>query len=280
MVLLRSYYLFDEEDPKSILNLYLLRFLSSTLLADHILELALSPKRQGVPKDLFQKCVGIAIISVVEVGFIFSGNVGTGILLKKMKDDTWSPPCALGLGGVGWGFLIGGAIKEIMIFIFDDNTMEGMCGDAGVRLGGQLNLTLGPFGRNYEAGLGVSNKGAVGTFSVAFSKGAFLGASVEGAMLGPRSGVNDGFYGQSTTPRSVINGEVTMPNKPTLIQGVYDKLTKLAEGESYTPTPEETQTTKQAAAAAQKASEQVAAADLSVQKVDAAAEAAKEGHWN
>jgi predicted alternative tryptophan synthase beta-subunit len=68
-----------------------------------------------------------------------------------------------------------------------------------------------------------------------------------------------------------------MPNKPTLIQGVYDKLTKLAEGESYTPTPEEAHTTKQAAAAAQKASEQVAAADLSVQKVNAAAEAAKEG---
>jgi lipid-binding SYLF domain-containing protein len=243
--------------------------------------LALKPDQSGVPKDLFRKCVGIAIISVVEIGFIFSGNVGTGVLLKKKEDGTWSPPCALGLAGVGWGFLVGGAIKDIMIFIFDDNTMEGMCGDTGVRLGGQLNLTLGPFGRNYEGGIGISNKGAAGTFSVAFSKGAFLGASIEGAVLGPRSAVNDGFYGQTTTARSVVNGDVTMPaDKPTLIQGVYDKLTKLAEGQTYTPTAKEAQTKEQAAAAAQKASEAVAAADSSVQKVDAAAEAAKEGHWN
>jgi lipid-binding SYLF domain-containing protein len=220
----------------------------------------------------------MAIISIVEVGFIFSGNVGTGILLKKRDDGSWSPPCAMGLAGVGWGFLVGGAIKDIMIFIFDQHTMDGMCGDAGVRLGGQLNLTLGPFGRNYEGGIGVSNKGAVGTFSVAFSKGAFLGASVEGATLGPRSGVNNSFYGKTTTPYSVINGEVALPSsKPTLIEGVYDKLTKLAEGQTYTPTAKESHTKEQAAAAAQKASEAVAAADSSVQKVDAAAEAAKEG---
>ena len=246
--------------------------------ADHVLELALSPKQTGVPKDLFHKCVGLAIISVVEVGFIFSGNVGTGILLKKKDDGSgWSPPCAMGLTGVGWGFLVGGAIKEIMIFIFDQNTMTGMCGDAGVRLGGQLNLTLGPFGRNYEGGVGVSNTGAVGTFSIAFSKGAFLGASVEGAALGPRSNVNNHFYGQTTTPQSVINDEVTMPtDKPTLIQGVYDKLAKLSEGESYTPTAEDAKVKDQAAASAQKASDAIAAVDVTVQKVDAAAEAAKE----
>lgn len=193
-----------------------------------------------------------------------------------MKDGSWSPPCALGLAGVGWGFLVGGAIKEIMIFIFDDSTMEGMCGDAGLRLGGQLNLTLGPFGRNYEGGIGISNKGAVGTFSVAFSKGAFLGASIEGATLGPRSAVNDGFYGQTTRPGNIINGEFPMPvDKPTLIQGVYDKLNKLAEGEIHTPTAEEVKTKEQAAASAKKASEAVAATDASVQKVDAFAEAAK-----
>ena len=46
----------------------------------------------------------------------------------------------MGLAGVGWGFLVGGAIKEIMIFIFDDNTLQGMTGDVGVRIGGQLNV--------------------------------------------------------------------------------------------------------------------------------------------
>lgn len=243
--------------------------------ADHVLEEALKPDQNGVPKDLFEKCVGICIISVIEVGFVFSGNVGTGILLKK-NPDGWSTPCAMGLAGIGWGFLVGAAIKEIMIFIFDENTMEGMCGDTGVRLGGQLNLALGNFGRSYEAGIGISNKGAVGTFSVAFSKGAFLGASVEGAMLGPRSGVNDIFYGKTTTPGSVVGGDVQMPSdKPSLIQGVYDKLSKLSEGQTYTLTDDEAKQKEAAAATAQKASDEVNTTLPNIERVDANIEAAK-----
>jgi hypothetical protein len=132
---------------------------------------------------------------------------------------------------------------------------------------------LGPFGRNYEAGIGVSNKGASGTFSVAFSKGAFLGLSVEGATVGPRSGVNDSFYGATTTPLSVLSGGVTMPaDRPTMIQGVYDKLNKLAEGQTYTPTPDEATAKASLAASAQQASEKANQAE-DVVKVDAAAEA-------
>jgi lipid-binding SYLF domain-containing protein len=147
----------------------------------------------------------------VEAGFIFSGNVGSGILLKNNDDGSWSAPAAIGLGGVGWGWIAGAAMKDIIVFIFDKNSLEGMCRETGVRLGGQLNVTLGPAGRNFEGGIGISNRGAVGTYSVAFSKGAFGGLSVEGAMLGARSGVNDQFYGMTTTPLSILDGDVTMP---------------------------------------------------------------------
>ena len=75
--------------------------------ANHILELALSPKKDGIPKNLFQKAIGICVVSVVEAGFIFSGNVGTGILIRKNPDGSWSNPCAMGLTGVGWGAIFG-----------------------------------------------------------------------------------------------------------------------------------------------------------------------------
>lgn len=80
----------------------------------------------GIPKDLFEKCKGIVLISVLEVGFIFSGNVGTGIVLSK-KDDgvSWSNPVACGLTGVGWGLLVGGSVKDVMIFIMDENSLSG-----------------------------------------------------------------------------------------------------------------------------------------------------------
>ena len=190
----------------------------------------------------------------------------------------FSPPCAVGLGGMGWGFLVGGAVKDIIIFIFDENSMDGMLGETGFRIGGQVNLTLGPFGRNYEADVGISTNGALGTFSVAFSKGAFLGLSVEGANVSIREGVNDHFYGQVTTPRGVVGGDVTLPvHKPTLIHNVYEKLAKLAEGATHDPAENETLASQVAAKIAQEKSEQMAQSDPSgIMKVDANEEAKRE----
>ena len=186
----------------------------------------------------------------------------------------------MGLAGMGWGALVGGALKDIMIFIFDHTTMDGMMGEAGLKIGAQLNLTLGPMGRNYEGGVGISTKGATGTFSVAFSKGIFAGASIEGAVIGPRSGVNDQFYDKVTSPQSILepSTDVTIPDgKVTLIEEVYEKLAKLAAGETHTPTPEEVKKSTAAADIAQQTSEAIAQQDPSgVVKVDAAAEAAKE----
>lgn len=196
--------------------------------ANHVLEQAMNPKQKGLFRSLFRKCKGVCIFSAVEAGFVFSGQMGSGILMKKLEDGSWSPPCAMGFSGMGWGFLAGAAQKEIIVFIFDKNSMEGMLGETGIRIGGQINLTLGPFGRNYEDGIGISNKGALYTGSVAFSKGAFAGLSIEGAFVGPREGVNDNFYGEVTTTRGIVNGQVEMPsNKPTVINEVYEKLAVL-----------------------------------------------------
>jgi len=83
------------------------------------------------------------LVSVVEVGFVFSGNVGTGILLKKNADDTWSAPVACGMSGVGWGLLVGGSVKDIMIFIFDEATLAKIGFDKiGLKFGAQVRMNF------------------------------------------------------------------------------------------------------------------------------------------
>ena len=59
-------------------------------------------KLQGIPRGMIKNCKGIILLSVVEAGFIFSGNVCTGVIIANKYDGTWSPPSALGLGGIGW----------------------------------------------------------------------------------------------------------------------------------------------------------------------------------
>jgi lipid-binding SYLF domain-containing protein len=254
-----------------------------SVTANHVLEQALAPGSNGVPKSLFSKDLkGIILISVVEVGFIFSGNVGTGILMARDSGTkTWSPPCAVGLTGVGWGFLVGGSLKDLMIFIYSENTLGAVTGETGLKMGGQTELTLGPFGRSAQLHFDVNSKGAGATVAVAFSKGAFLGASVEGSVVGPRNGVNEIFYGTQCHPGDILNKKdaVKMPeDKVTLIQDIYDKLEMLGAGETHEPDVMEEDKKADAKEAADKAAK-VANSAADVVKVDAAVEAAKEASF-
>lgn len=246
--------------------------------ANHVLEQALAPGMNGVPNGLFsQKLKGIILISVVEVGFIFSGNVGTGIIMTRDSvANTWSPPCAVGLTGVGWGFLVGGSLKDLMIFIYDESTIGGVLGESGLKIGGQAEVTLGPFGRSAQLNLDFSGQGVGSTVAVAFSKGAFIGLTVEGSVVGTRHAVNETFYGMKCHPSDILANKVKIPEgKVTLIQEVYDKLNKLGSGETHVPDAKEQEKKAAAKAAADKAAETAnAAAD--VIQVDAEAEAAKE----
>jgi len=111
-----------------------------------VLEQALQPgPNSGIPQAFFKACKGVVLLSVIEVGFVFSGNLGTGILLKKLDENgtKWSAPVACGCTGVGWGALVGGSVKETMMFIFDEDTLQKIGFDKmGLKLGAQVRALI------------------------------------------------------------------------------------------------------------------------------------------
>ena len=78
---------------------------------------------------MIKNCKGIILLSVVEAGFIFSGNVGTGVIIAHKHDETWSPPSALELGGVGSDLMVGAKVKDIVICVIDDTTLAALSGN-------------------------------------------------------------------------------------------------------------------------------------------------------
>lgn len=57
---------------------------------------------QGIPLSIIRKAKGIAFITVIKAGFVFSGTLGSGIVIVKNPDGTWSGPSSLGVAGMGW----------------------------------------------------------------------------------------------------------------------------------------------------------------------------------
>lgn len=245
--------------------------------ANHVLEAALKPSLAGLPKKLFEESIGIVLIQSVQTGFIFSGCIGTGIALRKTPDG-WSPPCAVGMGGLGFGIMAGMSVKDMVIFIMDERTMKAVCSEHGFKLGANYELTVGPLGRAFNANFDFTKKGVGSALALGYSNGAFAGISLEGAGIGPREFVNNKFYSKATSAESILYepGSVEIPgSKVTMMGEVYDQLAKLQQGATVEPSLEEAAKKAAAKEVADKEGEEIK--DVPEAKVvDATAEAAKE----
>lgn len=56
-----------------------------------------------IPDAILQQAKGLAIITVVKVGMMVTYNIGTGLVVARREDGSWSPPSAISTFGVGWG---------------------------------------------------------------------------------------------------------------------------------------------------------------------------------
>jgi len=221
--------------------------------ANHVLSYALDPGIRGIPKGYFMGCAGVVLMSSIQAGFMLSGSVGTGIFLKRDSEGNWSNPVACGMAAVGVGFQIGATSKDVIIFLPNDASVQTFF-SSGVTLGAHSDVTIG-VGRDLEGAVGVSGSGMAPIISIAYTKGAFVGASMEGALISPRKGANEAFYGAGNgDPEAIIEGKVKFPaHKITMNEELKEKLQKLSMGMTEKIGEAELKKAEQAAAEADKA---------------------------
>lgn len=225
--------------------------------ANHVLTYALDPGIRGIPKGYFRDCAGLVIMTAVQAGWMFSGSVGTGIFLQQDQIGRWSNPVACGMAGVGVGLQIGAVTKDVLIFLPDEQSVRTLF-SKGISVGAHSDVTIG-VGREFEGGAGASGSGLSAVLSIAYTKGAFVGLSMEGALVSPRRGANETFYGKGNgNPEDIILGRVKFPtDKVTMMDELRQKLDKLSQGLSEKIGEAERLKAEQAAAEAEKAAASV-----------------------
>lgn len=226
--------------------------------SNHVLEHAAKMDRNGSLSILFQQAKGIVLISVVESAIGITGAVGSGICMAKDEQTgLWSPPCACGMATQGYGIAVGAMVKDIIIFAFDDKSVQNFASKMGLKMNVGTSVTLGTYGINAGANLNVSRRGAEGsanisnysiggTVSIAFSKGAFAAAAASASVVGPRDYVNHNFYDNKQLSAQQILFEGTellnsiehKKQDVELIQQLYQKLDLLTKGETNDIVPE------------------------------------------
>lgn len=95
-----------------------------------------------IPADILSKAQGLAIFTVVKAGFLFSGRAGSGIVVARLEDGSWSAPSAIGTGGMGFGGQIGAEITDFVVVLNNKMAVRSFATGGNVTLGGNLSGTF------------------------------------------------------------------------------------------------------------------------------------------
>ncbi|KAL1969987.1 hypothetical protein VTN77DRAFT_6392 [Rasamsonia byssochlamydoides] len=164
-----------------------------------------------IPPEILAGAKGLAILSVLKAGFLGSGRFGSGVVVARLPDGTWSAPSAIATAGAGFGGQIGFELTDF-VFILNDAAAVRTFSQAGsITLGGNVSIAAGPVGRNAEAAGAASARGVAAVFSYSKTKGLFAGVSLEGSVLVERRDANEKLYNSRVTARQLLSGTIPPP---------------------------------------------------------------------
>lgn len=173
--------------------------------AAHMVQLmckdGLNESDQSIPLDLLHLAKGLCFLTVVKAGMVLSGRVGTGLVLARKPDGSWSAPCALGTIGIGWGAQVGGDLTHYLVVLTTTNAVEALGHSSSLTFGAEMGIAVGPIGRGAQLSSSAKLQPA---YAYAHSRGLFLGISLEGSMVTTRGDINDKFYGRKVEVPEVL----------------------------------------------------------------------------
>ncbi|GLT85660.1 hypothetical protein SLE2022_038440 [Rubroshorea leprosula] len=175
-------------------------------------QVARSNPERSIPISILKGAKGLAILTVVKAGVLVSYKLGTGLVIARRSDGTWSAPSSIFSVGLGWGAQIGGELMDFIVVLHDSKAVKTFCSRMHFSLGAGCSAAAGPIGRVVEADLRAGDGGSGMCYTYSCSKGAFVGVSLEGNVVVSRMDTNLQFYGDPyLSTADILLGTVDRP---------------------------------------------------------------------
>jgi SH3 domain-containing YSC84-like protein 1 len=172
----------------------------------------------GIPHSVLRSAKGLAILTVVKIGFGLSGKGGQGVVVARTGHG-WSGPSFIGTGGAGWGPQIGAQITEFVFVLNTNRAIHAFSRDGNLTLGADASVAAGPVGR--EAAAAVTPTAAIYTYSR--TQGLFAGVSLEGTVIATQKTANHRYYGHDVSARDILSGSVPAPSRASVLQAALSR---------------------------------------------------------
>jgi SH3 domain-containing YSC84-like protein 1 len=165
---------------------------------------------QSIPRDLLEKAHCVAIVPGLKKGaFIVGAKYGKGVLMCRKPGGGWTGPGAIRIEGGSIGLQIGGGEVDVVLLVMNERGAEKLV-KSEFTMGGSAGVMAGPVGRTVQAQTDAYLRAEVLGYSR--SRGAFAGASLEGATLRDDKGDNETVYGKRYSNQEILfGGKVGVP---------------------------------------------------------------------
>jgi len=169
-------------------------------------------EEEVIPKWVLSKAKGIVFLTVIKAGFLFAGNVGTGVVITRRSDGNgWSGPASVAVAGVSVGFLAGASKTDYIMILPNDMAVKQFTGKGQLRIGGEIQVAAGPVGRDASGSVGAGDKGVSAIFSYSHAQGLYGGLALDGKVISVRPDCNATFYKKAVTCEEILSGAVEPP---------------------------------------------------------------------
>lgn len=173
-----------------------------------------------IPDLLLNRAEGLVILpGTVKVGLGLGARFGSGVLLVRRQDGSWSNPVfvSTGAGSIGWQ--IGGQVADVVLVFTTRSSVEGVTGGK-ITLGGDASVAAGPVGRTAMASTSLTFDAEIYAYSR--TRGLFAGLSLEGSGIFVSNRANRRFYGRRMLPSDIIaSRDAAPPPAPDLVGEVH-----------------------------------------------------------
>jgi len=182
-------------------------------------------RERSIPQSILKGAIGLAILTVAKAGMFLTYKVGTGLVIARKANGSWSAPSAIVSFGLGWGPQMGGELTDFVIVLRNYKAVKAFSGRIHLSFGAGISAAAGFFGRAAEADIRAGNAGFAACYTYSSSKGAFIGLSLEGNIVTTRTDTNLRFYGDpSLKPIDILLGPVERPRAAAALYSALDDL--------------------------------------------------------
>lgn len=186
--------------------------------AARVIEEVMAAPDHAIPETVLggAHCV-IVIPSEKKAAFGVGAQYGQGVASCRTGHG-WSAPVFVKLGGVSFGFQIGGQSTDLVLIGMNAKSVQDMF-HSKVKLGANASAAAGPVGRDAQAATDVLLNAEFLTYSRA--KGLFAGLDLSGDVLEANGDDTKAEYGPAVEIAAVLRGTVKpQPNAQHFVHTV------------------------------------------------------------